>query len=1078
MNTRPHPSHVVPGCDPARPVGRKGSPAAALALALPAALLLPAAALLADALQPSFNQVLLGSVAPSTQAWGIGVADFDRDGFPDIVSGNRYGDVHLYLGDGSGGFTHSGTEPKIYQLWTDAYVLAAGEFNGDDNPDFVLARTTAANEGQLHLYLGNGDGSFQVTGTGPDGEQFGVQIGIAGLDPLSLAAGDVDNDGDLDLISGERVDTAVTGDTADIILWRNQQAQGSPLVFTPEILIQGVNRGYSPLPEEPPYFPPRIANWGYGLALGDLTGDGLPDLAVSDPRHYLYIYENTGNGAFSPLRYNNISTGTRPFAYNQLEVVENECMPLALADVNDDGRLDLLTGNAGTGDGSVTLWVHEGYNSEGWPLFTKAGVIGSAGTDARGLAAGQLNPLADDVPDVVFGNQEGDFHGLFPELGDRDGDAIIDMIDNAPDHPNAPRLDMNVDGGINHLDQLDNDNDGVGDPADTDDDDDGVPDLADNAPFAANAAQTDSDGDGIGDVADPLHNIDGDGDGVTNGPFEAALRAKAMAAKARWSRDDTHFIIRVDALGRQFQNEFTQTFVDAAILDPTAWEAHKLENYNGIGDYPATTGYQVPADLPGGANCPVTVAVIPRQLWNAFGDPDPIQWINNRIGNPNLELAHHGTYHANNTPLGDWKDMTDRNMYSSETAGLTLEENYQLLRIGRRTMLGQYADDQWIQQSGAVPGTSAAINWSLAANPLVSYVPPYDTGDTTSRDATARLGYRAYSASIAEESGFLAPFFSPEGSHMEQIDQFGMFHASADLQVNPEVPSGHPNYVDYLQSITQSPGLNTWLIEEVEWSTRYCNDLPRLVPCPNPDGSVNRENNMVDPERWTMWLELLSYAKGAGEVMTMGDYALAMQFDNAPTVPNPDQADSDHDGIGDVVDDASLTAAEVALASPASGAQATLTATLLNAAAAGIPGQTVTFLIDTDGDGIEEAHTATTGADGVATVVVTVSGGAGTVFAYRAAWDGGVLAAEDLEIVRVGGLLPLRIAAVTYAPGTSVQLTVEGLDPRATYRLVRSPDLAGFPDVVVSGLAPAKSTGTLTDPDPLPIRAFYRVEQE
>ena len=41
------------------------------------------------------------------------------------------------------------------------------------------------------------------------------------------------------------------------------------------------------------------------------------------------------------------------------------------------------------------------------------------------------------------------------------------------------------------------------------------------------------------------------------------------------------------------------------------------------------------------------------------------------------------------------------------------------------------------------------------------------------RDATARLGYMGFSASIAEEEGALAPFFSPEGSHHEQFDQFG-----------------------------------------------------------------------------------------------------------------------------------------------------------------------------------------------------------------------------------------------------------------------------------------------------------------
>ena len=379
------------------------------------------------------------------------------------------------------------------------------------------------------------------------------------------------------------------------------------------------------------------------------------------------------------------------------------------------------------------------------------------------------------------------------------------------------------------------------------------------------------------------------------------------------------------------------------------------------------------------------------------------------------------------------------------------------------------------------PVTATKIDWTGAANPLISYAPPYNTSDTISRDATARLGYRGFSASIVEEQGSLAKFFTPppEESHHEMIDQFGMFHASADREVESEVPSDEPpgtTYADYLNSITESPGLNTWLIEEVEWSTRYCNDLDRLVTCPIT-GELNRENNMVDPDRWRNWMALLNHAKANGEVMTMGDYALAMQFDNAPTVPNPDQADADHDGIGDVIDDATINVVEVQVDSPASGAEATLTATLLNGSSTGIPGQTIVFFIDTDGDGTEEQHTATTDANGVASVVVTVSGGPGTVFLYRATWDGGPVNLEAAELLRVGDPVPLKIIEVNHT-GSSVEFTVEGLDPLSTYRLGRSADLLGFPHTVVSGFAPAGSPDTLSDDDPPAEEAYYRLEEE
>ncbi|MHA7840002.1 MAG: hypothetical protein ACX98W_21270, partial [bacterium] len=326
--------------------------------------------------------------------------------------------------------------------------------------------------------------------------------------------------------------------------------------------------------------------------------------------------------------------------------------------------------------------------------------------------------------------------------------------------------------------------------------------------------------------------------------------------------------------------------------DPASWEQKKFESYNGIGDAPAEPGYQVPEDLPGGLDVPITLVVIPKKIWDAFGDPDPIRWINDRNSNANLEIGQHGTYHANNTPLGDWATLEDRNFFACETCGLSFRTVYQLLRVGQRTLLGRYEEDPWIQQSGADPATSPRIDWSDAANPLIGYAPPFNTSDAVSRDAVAQLGYRSFSASVFEEA---SPIFTPGGSLLNQFDESGMFHASALSQVDPED-------VDSLEGLVEPGQLNTWLIEEVEWSTRFCNDQARLTPCDAAPGGINRENNMVDLERWDLWLELLAFARDRGEVMTMSNYALAVATDSCPGVPNPAQEDGDADGRGDACD--------------------------------------------------------------------------------------------------------------------------------------------------------------------------------
>jgi hypothetical protein len=841
-------------------------------------------------LQPGFDLEALG-VTGGSRAFGVAIADFTSDGVTDLVAGDTAGDVRLFEGLGDGRFEPRGV--VVNMSFTDAFGLVAGDFDRDGFQDFALGRASDLGDGEVILYLGRGDGTFLKSGS----PELGLTIGDAGNEAVVLAAADVDGDGDLDLAAGD-VSTG-DSDTADVVLFRNQlEVLGGALAFVPETILRGTDRGFSPDPEDPPYFPPDsgFAWEAYGLAFGDPDGDGDVDLFVVDQAQYLYIYANDGTGRFAPIRYDAIAS--RPFAFARLDPTGFAAAQAAIAtgDLNSDGRVDFAVsyqnGSVGTGPGEVFVWLGEGVDDAGRPTFADGGLVGSAGTDVRGLAIGQLDPEVDRLPDILFGNFQGELWGLFADLTDSDGDGIIDDVDNAPLVFNPPIVDMDTDGGLNRFDQLDADDDGLGDPVDPDDDNDGVSDEVDNCVLTANSDQADFDGDGLGDACDPKNDLDSDGDGVADGPFEPERRAAAIAAKARWARSDTHFVIRIDALSRAFQNEFTQVFTDAAILDPESWEEKKFDSYNGIGDAPALPGFQVPADLPGGLDLPLTLLVIPKKLWDAFGDPDPIRWINDRNGSPNLELGQHGTYHANNTPLGDWATLGDRNFFACETCGLDFRTVYQLLRIGRRTLLGEYAADPWIQRSGADPETSPRIDWSDAANPLISYAPPFNTSDPVSREATAQLGYPAFSASVFEEQ---SPIFSPNGSFLNEFDDSGMFHASALVQVDPED-------VGSLASLVRPGELNTWLIEEVEWSTRFCNDQPRLTPCDEAPGGINRENNMVDPERWQLWLELLAFARDRGEVMTMGGYALAVSTDNCPAIANPGQADLDADGRGDACD--------------------------------------------------------------------------------------------------------------------------------------------------------------------------------
>jgi hypothetical protein len=164
-----------------------------------------------------------------------------------------------------------------------------------------------------------------------------------------------------------------------------------------------------------------------GIAIVDLNGDGKPDLAASsqDTNHVSVLLGN-GNGTFgAPTHY---PTGVRPSF-------------VAAGDLNGDGKPDLVTGDAGATKISVLLGKGDGTLQPPVDYVVEANQYAS-------VAIGDLN--ADGKPDLVasnhdaesvsvlLGNGDGTFRpavnyrlGMNPHLvvlGDMNGDGIPDLV--------------------------------------------------------------------------------------------------------------------------------------------------------------------------------------------------------------------------------------------------------------------------------------------------------------------------------------------------------------------------------------------------------------------------------------------------------------------------------------------------------------------------------------------------------------------------------------------------------------------------------------------------------------------------
>jgi hypothetical protein len=190
----------------------------------------------------------------------LGAGDFNGDGTMDLAVTNvcdvsqdnfncpsQQTTVTVLLGHGDGTFG----SPASYQAGPSPFNLAIHDFNSDGKSDIVVSNVSlgSGSSSNISVLLGNGDGTFQVPMSYPAGGS-------------TLAAGDFNRDGPIDLI------------------------MGSPSGLV-ELLGTPSGGFYAPVR----YFVPlsfSLAN----VAIGDLNGDGRPDIIVSGD--VLEVFLNAG----------------------------------------------------------------------------------------------------------------------------------------------------------------------------------------------------------------------------------------------------------------------------------------------------------------------------------------------------------------------------------------------------------------------------------------------------------------------------------------------------------------------------------------------------------------------------------------------------------------------------------------------------------------------------------------------------------------------------------------------------------------------------------------------------------------
>ena len=322
----------------------------------------------------------------------ISVADFDKDGLPDLVVtdfGPFSPGITVYKTSGDGIF-----KQKTQVLFSDPdfeffTAAAAGDLNHDGCPDIVAVDDL----GLATVILGNCDGTFRP-GSRP--VQFGDGDAMA-----NVTLADVDGDGNLDVVSSGAplVSTGGFGAQSGSLV-SVARGDGAGGLFVPQLY--------------------RVRPAMFALAIGDFNEDLHPDIVVaSQDTDSTSVLLSSGTGSFSGPHGGYVGWAEKGSLFPG---VLNAPIQQFVGDLNGDGKPDLFHvdfGQTGTLPWNISVSLNDGTGHFAQdiksPILEGAFIFGSLVTgDFRNSGKNDLIVIPSQFGETLSGH----FYNFVPSNGD------------------------------------------------------------------------------------------------------------------------------------------------------------------------------------------------------------------------------------------------------------------------------------------------------------------------------------------------------------------------------------------------------------------------------------------------------------------------------------------------------------------------------------------------------------------------------------------------------------------------------------------------------------------------------------